>query len=200
MSPRRGIILLGLLACGCAGAGGARVEPPALSPSDAAQKAIESFDANRDSLLDAAELEKCPSIKSALARFDADSDNKLSAKEIEKRLRMYQESQSGITMVPCRVLLNGMPLRQATVVFEPEAFLGSSFRPATGTTDDNGAAALRSEGYDLDGLPYGLFRVKVSLKQGGRETIPARYNEQTTLGQEISPDMRGDIVIQLTSR
>lgn len=197
----RGLLFLGLLAAGCTPAGGRRVEAPSLSPADAAEKALAEYDANKDGVLDAKELEKCPALKSALPRFDANSDGKLSKREIEDKLQGYRDSKTGIVAVPCRVLVDGRAMSGLSVTFEPESFLGPSFKPATGTTEDDGTVSLRTEGYDVEGLPFGLYRVKVSKKNaGGQEAIPARYNTQTTLGQEIGPDMRGDIVIKVTQR
>jgi hypothetical protein len=72
---------------------------------------------------------------------------------------------------------------------EPEKFLGSGVKPASGVTDRDGSAALKAEGQDLPGVQFGFYRVRISKKDGqGRETLPARYNTQTTLGCEIAPD------------
>jgi hypothetical protein len=38
------------------------------------------------------------------------------------------------------------------------------------------------------GLALGLYRIRVSKMVDGKETIPARYNTETTLGQEVSMD------------
>jgi len=40
------------------------------------------------------------------------------------------------------------------------------------------------------GVPLGFYRVEVS-KAG--ENIPAKYNTDTTFGQEVAPDARGSL-------
>jgi hypothetical protein len=39
------------------------------------------------------------------------------------------------------------------------------------------------------GIQVGLYRVKISKMVGGKETIPRKYNDQTTLGQEAALDV-----------
>jgi hypothetical protein len=186
---------------GCNTGGGSRVSAPSLSADDAAAKAIAAYDTDRDGAIGGDELKQCPALAGAVERIDKNGDKKLSAEEIAARMRLFLETNSGITNVPCHFTIDGRPLKGAEVIFEPEAFMGSSFKPARGTTDENGAVSLMTEGMNLEGVPYGFFRVRVSKKGAdGKETVPARYNEQTTLGQEIAPDLRGDIVIKVTSR
>jgi hypothetical protein len=38
------------------------------------------------------------------------------------------------------------------------------------------------------GLQLGFYKVRISKQVGGKESIPAIYNSETTLGQQISPD------------
>ena len=58
---------------------------------------------------------------------------------------------------------------------------------AAGETGRGGSAALAIPGEELPGIHCGLYRVEISkLDQAGAETIPARYNTDTTLGQEVS--------------
>jgi hypothetical protein len=56
----------------------------------------------------------------------------------------------------------------------------------------------------LPGVPYGFYRIQVSRKDAeGKETIPARYNSETTLGQEVGPRTpggRGMLALPLTSQ
>jgi hypothetical protein len=164
---------------------------PGLSPDLAGQEALADYDTNKDGFLDAKEIEKCPGLKHGLKSVDRDGDGKVSAKEIADRLRFYQERQIAVTDVSCEVMMDTSPLVGAVVTFTPERFLGPAVKPATGTTLQNGYVELRMEGESLPGLHCGFYRVTVSKKDGGgKETLPARYNTQTTLGFEVAPDMR----------
>ena len=51
----------------------------------------------------------------------------------------------------------------------------------------------------MPGLPCGLYRITVSKKGAdGKETLPTKFNTETTLGREVSADPRsGDSAIHL---
>jgi hypothetical protein len=95
------------------------------------------------------------------------------------------------------VTLDGQPLAGAQVLFEPEAFLGDEIKKATGTTNQFGdvAPVIAKEDRANPTLPggvhFGLYKVRISKQAGGKETIPARYNSETTIGQEVSYDDPG---------
>jgi len=151
-------------------------------------------------VLDEKELEKCPALKSALEKMDTNNDKRLSAEEIAARLTLHQQAGIGITTVACKVWANHGPLEAATVRLIPEPFMGSAFQPAAGVSDANGAVDLRIDGSKYPGVHCGFYRVEVSKTDGaGRESLPARYNAQTTLGAEVAPDMRGGLVFKLTT-
>jgi len=180
------LLLVGLLS-GC-GVGGDTLTAPTYSPDTAAQQAINEYDANKDGLLDAKELERCPSLKQALDSIDRNGDKRLSAEEIAARIQSYQDSQVGLMATGCHVSMDGKPLSGATVTYVPEKFMGSSIRPASGTSDEHGAVALVVAGERLPGVQPGLYRVEISKKDaGGQEMIPARYNQNTSLGIEVTP-------------
>jgi hypothetical protein len=109
----------------------------------------------------------------------------------------WKAMQSGMTIVPCRVTLDGQPLVDATVTLEPETFLGDEMKPAVGATNQSGATspAIPKEQRPDPKLPggaqLGLYRVRISKIVNGKETIPARYNTETILGQEVSYDDPG---------
>jgi EF hand len=189
------------LALGCS-IGGARVHAPSLSPGSAAAKAMEEYDTNNDGRLDAQELDRCPALKNSLARFDKDNDGFLTAKEIADRLASYQKNGVGLIALTCKVFLDRRPLAGAHVTFVPESFLGSAFKPAKGVTNDTGKAVMKVEGANTPGVPCGLYRIEVSKQNpSGRETLPAKYNAQTTLGEEVAPDLRSSgITLRLRSR
>src|SRR5438552_8442226 len=108
------LALLGFaLTTGCAPSGGARVDPPSMSPSAAAREALALYDANKDGVLDAAELEKCPALKVNLSKYDANGDGKLSADEIAARLHLLRDSKIGRLSAPSVVTLNCRRLAKA---------------------------------------------------------------------------------------
>jgi hypothetical protein len=194
-------LLLVLVLASCSGRGGSRIKPPALSPAAAAEQAMATYDTNKDGFLDAKELEKCPALLAALDDLDKNKDKKLSASEIEAELADMRDSRAGIVSITCVVEMDGRPLMDATVRFVPEAFLGSSYKPAQGVSLEDGSVPLRTEGYDVDGVPPGFFRIEVSKKDAsGQEAVPARYNSATTLGAMISTEMRTGVRLRLTSR
>jgi EF hand len=190
-----------LLSAGCSTARVA--SPPRLDAADAAKQALADYDQNKDGMLDAKELDRCPPLRSALKRMDKNNDNRLTAGEIQERLAAYLEGTPTPIPIPCEVLLDGRPLAGATVTFVPEKFLGSTFKRAWGTTDETGTAAVRMEGRD-EGVFPGLYRAEVSKKNAqGQEMIPARFNTQSTLGEEVAGDTLGrggQLTLRLTSK
>ncbi len=201
----QGFFLSGLflVVAGCSQSG--VPAPPKFSPSSAASQALAEYDTNKDGALDAKELEQCPALLSALKKIDKNNDGRLSADEIAARLTYFQR-EGMLTSVTVEVTLDGRPLPDATVTLMPEKFLGTSFKPALGTTDAAGTAVPMGEGSSQDLISLGYYRIEVSKKDGkGRETIPAKYNSKTTLGREIAPpsDGRGGggaLVLRLTSK
>ena len=184
-------LTIGLLS-GCGGSDTLVV--PTYSPQRMRKDALAEYDTNHDGYLDAKELERCPSLKASLASIDQDGDHRLSADELTERIRIYTEAQVAMKRINCRVLLDGHPLQGATVTYVPEKFMGSAIRPASGVSDKTGEVTPKVEGQKLPGVQPGFYRVQVSKKSGsGQETIAARYNENTTLGTEVSPRRkRGD--------
>jgi hypothetical protein len=171
--------------------GPARVLPPKISPSSAASAAMAKYDTDKDGFLDAKELEKAPALRSALKRIDTDGDGKISASEIAARITTWQESKLGLATVRARVSLDGQPLEGATVTFVPEEFLGSEIQKAMGKTDNSGAAGMSIEHPQtpgLRGVQPGLYRVEISKVVNGKESIPPKYNTETTLGVEVAQD------------
>jgi hypothetical protein len=196
-----GLIVLAVLA-GCSGGSGSRIQSPSFSGSSAAKKALEAFDKNGDGLLDDAELAASPGLLVAKSAIDTNRDGKLSADEIAARVNSYRSSGIGLMSIVCSVTRDGQPLSGATVRFVPEPFLADVIQSAEGKTERDGSVELRADGMALPGIQLGLYRVEVSLRNSkGSETIPEKYNSRTTLGQEISGDMRETVAnIKLSSR
>jgi hypothetical protein len=102
--------------------------------------------------------------------------------------------KTGMTHLRCHVTLDGEPLAGATVTFEPESFLGSDIKSAVAVTTPFGDVAPtippeeRPDPKLPGGAQFGLYKVRISKIVNGKETIPAKYNTDTILGQEVSYD------------
>ncbi len=118
------------------------------------------------------------------------------------------------------IYMDGKPLPHAHVQFQP---IGTKENPnpgrgSYGPTDENGRYTLRIDG-QRDGAVVGKHRVAVStILEGeganfdpetgspdgavvvGREKIPARYNDQTTLTFEVPSSGTDKADFQLTSK
>ena len=172
-----------------------RVNPPAVDPSGAANAAMQQYDTNGDGMLSAEELVACPGILKDLELFDANSDGGVSEDEIAARIQSWLDSGTGLMSMHCTVNVRGQGLEGATVKFIPESFLGDAVKTASGVTADGGMAVIgiaeedlpeEMQGDRLSGMMMpGIYRVEVTHPD---TTIAARYNSETTLGQEISQD------------
>jgi len=170
------------------------VEHPAVNAAKAGRMAMEQYDSNGDGVVSGAELDQAPALRAGLPRLDANGDKAISADEVAGRIEQWRRGGVALMSFACTVTLDGQPLSGATVTFEPEAFLGDQYKTASGVTSDYGTASAtipKEERPDptLSGMHVGLYKVKISKRVGDREIIPARYNEQTILGQEVSRDI-----------
>jgi hypothetical protein len=177
--------------------GPSRIKQPSINASSAGKLAMEEYDTNHDGKVAGDELEKAPGLKAALPRLDTDKDGGVSADEVAARVNSWKAMESAMISVPCRVTLDGQPLVGATVTFEPEAFLGENIKTAFSTTNAQGNVSpiipkeQRPDPTLPGGANLGLYKVRISKMVDGKETIPARYNTETTLGQEVSDDDPG---------
>ncbi len=182
-------LAIGLTIAAAAGCGNSR--PPPLLPqsiaADAAQKAMEMYDANKDGFLDDEELQKAPGLAAAKKEVDADHDGKISAEEIAARIDSWRKSKVGRIVLTCLITHNGQALPGATVTLVPEKFLGNQLTPGNGVTDARGRAFISATA-NPPGLSPGFYRVQVTKAD---EKIPAKYNTETTLGQEIGGEAAG---------
>jgi hypothetical protein len=189
-----GLVLLGMLSlatyAGCDHPP-PRVEQPSYSPSSEAAQAMELYDTNKDGKIAGPELDKAPGLKASLKVLGTDKDKGITSEQIVTRIKRWKESRIGRTSLSCMVLRNGQPLAGATVKFVPEKFVADALtETATGTTNQTGMAMLTiptEPGPDAPppGVPPGIYRVEIT-KSG--DNIPAKYNTETTLGQEVSLD------------
>ncbi len=165
-----------------------RILPPKIDPRAAGAAAIKQFDANGDGKISGKELDKCPGLKAAIDQVDRNGDGTITAEEIAARIKAWQDSKLGRMSLGCRVTHNGKPLAGAEVKFVPEKFLGDNLKIATGKTNAAGVTMITATNGRFPGVPPGFYRVEIT-KPG--EKIPAKYNTQTILGQEVALDAQG---------
>lgn len=170
----------------------ARIEQPYINASAAGDQAIEIYDTNGDGFVAGDELAKAPGLNAARKTIDTNGDGRISAEEVAARVQAWQDEKAGLTNIRCVVSLDGRPLEGAEVIFEPEEFLGDEIETARGKVSARGTASIsipkaeRPTPQTPPGLRLGLYKIRVSKIVGGKETVPARYNAETTLGQEVS--------------
>jgi hypothetical protein len=174
------------LTCGCGPSSPSRVygDKP---DQQAGQRAIELYGGGKPDL-DAKALEKAPGLRAAMHQVDLNKDGKLSADEISARIESWSVSKVGRRGISYVVMHNGKPVVDAVVKFVPEKFLGDGMKTYEGTTDNFGTAHLCLAGTSERGVSPGFYRIEIT-KSG--ESIPARYNTETQLGQEVASDAAG---------
>ena len=188
----------------------ARVNQPYIDADGAGELAMEQYDTNSDGVVAGDELAKAPGLNSALQRLDTNGDKGVSADEVAARVAAWKKMGVGLMSFGFTATLDGSPLREATVTFEPESFLGTEIKSASCTMNLLGAGSAtiakedRPDPKSPPGMQLGLYKVKISRIVGGKETIPAKYNEATILGQECAPDvseiLNNRVVFSLTTK
>lgn len=176
-----------------------RIKGPDLDPQASAAQAMELYDTDKDGRIAGVELDACPAFKRALEEvpnsggmkrsdIDVDGDGALSEDEIADRIQSFVDSKMGVMKgLGCRFIYKGRPLAGATITFDPEPFIADYIEPAVGISDANGACTLNRENDALGGVTVGFYKIRVSRpNRSGKETIPERFNAETTLGQEIA--------------
>jgi hypothetical protein len=178
--------LVGVL-IGCS-RGPSRVEPPRIDAESAAAQAISLYDNNQNGSLNTTELAACPGMLAQISAYDTDANGEITAAEISNRLASLFKAKVGLTALMCEIRVNGKPLSNAEVVFDPEPYLGDDMKQAVGTTDFSGSAEMGISDEDMPrdlkgvkAIQYGTFKVRVTHPS---VTIPAKYNSNTTLGYE----------------
>jgi len=168
-----------------------RFEAPEVNAESAASQAIELYDGNGDKALSKEELAKCPGILSKIALYDQNGNNSVEQDEISERVADLLKHGTGGTGLNAMVFFNGNPLRGATVVLEPEPYLGGEVQTAQGVTDGAGSADLGippeyvpEHLRRLKSVHYGTFKVRITHPT---IPIPAKYNTETQLGYETEP-------------
>jgi hypothetical protein len=176
---------------GCSTPASTGPELPAFDPQAAVAQAMNSYDADKDGSLSKQEVDRSPGLTAAFPHFDKDGSGTISPEEMLNRLKYYADAGIALYGWTCEVRQGGRPLPGATVTLVPEDFMKSVAQPATGVTDNHGVASPVIKKDELDGAYFGLYRIVVSKKDAsGRELVPAEFNSQTKLGQELAPDNR----------
>jgi hypothetical protein len=191
-------MVMALFVCGCGGL--STIKPPDVNADEAAAAAIEAYDDNGDGFLSEAELKDLPAL--TMQSADKDSDGQVSADEIAVRIRLWSEGETGLMTFYCNVTLDGRTLEGAEVKLDPEPFLGEAVKPASGITRSDGGILkidpelLPEDQRMMRGVQPGLYKVRITHPSA---KIPARFNTETTLGQEIVPGTTGG-TYKVTSR
>lgn len=195
------LLIVGFIVTGCSG-GPTAIQPPAVDIAAAAAAAMQSYDSDQDGKLADDELKACPALLEAMRRYDKDADKAITADELRQGLGELYGTGVGIFSLGCQVSYKGRALDGATVRLIPEPFLGDALKPAYGVTRSSGTAVLAIMPEDLPadlrtirGVQTGLYKVEVFHPN---LDIPPEYNDETTLGWEISPaDQASGIRIKL---
>jgi len=188
-----GLALVAISVTSC-NRGPSAIVGPSISASGAGSKALELYDKDGDGKIAGAELDAAPALKAAMTTLDTNSDKAVDADEVAARVNAWAATGTGLTEIRCKVTLDGQPLGGAKVTFEPDPSLGDNIQAADGETNMYGLVTVtippekRPKPNWPSGGQLGLYKVIISKAVNGKETLPARYNTQTTLGQEISND------------
>lgn len=181
------VTLLGLTGCPN---GPIALEQAMIDATDSTQRAMEAYDKNGDGFIAGEELDQSPAIKSAMHRIDVNGDGQASAGEIQGIIESWLNDVVVVMAVRCEVMLDGEPFDGATITFDPEPFLGNVLPTAIGVTKKGKATMTVPQEQRQDPTlahpNIGMYLVRISKTEDGRELIPAQYNTETTLGVEVA--------------
>ena len=99
------------------------------------------------------------------------------------------------------VTLDGQPLAEASVTFEPQA---ADVKGSSGTTDENGKYELMFTA-DAKGAAVGSHKVSIEKMPSAENmdqmvAIPAKYNMETTLTADVKAGKNENVDFVLTSK
>ncbi len=175
-----------LLLCGCSGAP-TGVPVPQFDAESAAARAIEKFDASGDGLLSVEELAQYSALTKHLGKHDANEDGQFSQEELSDRILSWTAQGTGMMAVSFVITLDGKPLPNADVVFQPAEFLGDVLKAANGKSNGQGRGSMAIPRSELPkelsrirGVQPGLYQILVTHKT---KQIPS-----TPLSVEVSEE------------
>ncbi len=195
---RRGLISLWMLVliAGCSGKPG-RLTLEGVEPNAFAERVMEQCDENQDGTISSEELEKFPGLAAATGNIDKNRDGQLTREEVQGRAQAWLDRKAALTQLPVKVNWQGRDISGAVVRFVPETFMGETYGPAEGTTNEYGIATLRHapehrpDPEFSEGVRIGIYRVEITWEQNGKQVLPEKFNTQTELGQEVAADGAG---------
>jgi hypothetical protein len=153
-------------------------------PATATKQAWETYDQNKDGKLSADEMTKSPPLSEGAKRADTNRDGILTVDEFKKRLDTAHASRS-LHLFQVRVTSGGKPLRDASISFVPESFLGEGLQSYSGKTTADGLCALEGDNKKSLGIPDGYYTIRIVQAEQGIDSLR---------GCEIAPDTMRDIV------
>lgn len=201
------VAIVGFIAClgvGCS-KGPVRVSPPDVDAILAGEKAVRMNDQNQDGKVTKEELIECPALLAVFDSLDSDSSQSLTHDEIALRIKGWQESKAGLVSCRLRLMLDGRPLRGASVSLEPVDFLKPGVLPASGVTNDQGYVQVSVAEENLPApnirvLNWGFYDVKVTDGTSGQNIVPEKYGVEKTFGMEITALGKNEAVFNLSSK
>jgi hypothetical protein len=149
------------------------------TPAEAAAKAMELHDSNKDGKLDKQELAAASSLTGSLRYIDANRNGAIELAELQGRFEAH-DAMPDLASFDVQITANRAPLAGAEVTFTAEPFMGEGKQPYVGTTADNGMCGLRGQVANVDGVPIGFYQVRIVHTASGVEV---------TRGCEVATDL-----------
>jgi hypothetical protein len=178
---------------GC-GRGPSAVTAPDIDVDAATEAAFGLYDADKDGILSVKELDAIPGVKASLPVYDTDRDGQVSVQEMRDRIAAWKTTSPAMMSWDCYVTLDGQPLQDAQVVYVPEPYLAEWLYPSSDVTGPDGIAAiavpaeyLAKDHQRLRAVHAGVYKVQITHP---KIKIPAKYNEKTSLGRELSRETK----------
>lgn len=189
MRPLLLLVFCVAFVAGCFG-GLPAVRPPSMDAVFAAEGAIAEFDVDKDGSV--SKDEACLGISRTFARYDTDGDGQVTADEFQARFEQWTSDNTGMMNLRTQLTFRGEPLTGAMIQMSPYEFLGENFLASEGKTDSYGYAfmavpkdKLPKSQQAVYGMQIGLYKVSITHPE---LKIPAKYNVETELSVDLSPD------------
>ena len=146
------------------------------TPAEAAAKAMELYDGDKDGKLVAAELAASPGLTEGLSRIDANKDGAVDLAEMTARFTALDDL-SDVVAMQVMVTSNGTPLDGAVVTLTPDPCMGEGKQAYEGTTV-NGLTAPAGLATPMP-TPTGYYTLHV---------VHAATGVDLTRGHEVAED------------
>lgn len=160
--------------------------PPPVDPRALTKAVMAQADADKNGLLDAAELATIPALRDVASVLDTSGDQQLSNDEISTWFERVKKEGVPHREAFLVIMDRGKPLANALVRIVPEACMGGTIEPAEGRTDNEGRTMLMIPTSRVQGVRSGLYRLEITGKRAKGKPIPPQYNTETTLGFSVS--------------